>query len=323
MQKQSTKGTESAGKEPAAQEKKKQSIVHVRDITKFNPLDFLIDIEDPKTGETSKYLEVRNRILWFWSVYPNGRLIQKATITDTYVQVESEVYFDRNADKPESNGFAMRWFNDHSEKTLEWAETTAIGRALNNCGFGTQYSGDDLEEPEPANAGIPTSIPKAKPEAEPENKSGNSESASDEAPEVMPIEFAAKIKCPIGTTKGKTMGDLYKERNREELVYFSEKFVPRNEQDKQVNIAASVMLAYYDDAIEKKKKQIKEEVDEMNKVTDDTPDNTSANTTDGSPNENAEMVQQTIQTAQPIQSSMKLLPWEKASAKNKANAEQK
>jgi hypothetical protein len=95
------------------------------------------------------YLQVAYRLVWFREVYPLGRIdtecveisekyaVYKATIS---VPNEKGEYVKlADADKREDSGH----FSDFREK----AQTSAIGRALALCGFGTQFT-EDLDEGE-------------------------------------------------------------------------------------------------------------------------------------------------------------------------------
>lgn len=93
-----------------------------------------------------EYLEVKYRIVWFveenfdWSIETEfvdrtkDSAIAKATIKDSKGRIRS------TAHKSET----QKGFHDFLEK----AETGAIGRALANIGYGTQFCGDELDEGE-------------------------------------------------------------------------------------------------------------------------------------------------------------------------------
>ncbi len=93
------------------------------------------------------YLQVAHRLVWFREVYPLGRIdtecvelnekyaVYKATIS---VPSQKGEYIKlADADKREDSAH----FSDFREK----AQTSAIGRALALCGFGTQFT-EDLDE---------------------------------------------------------------------------------------------------------------------------------------------------------------------------------
>uniref|UniRef100_A0A6H1ZE89 Putative tail protein n=1 Tax=viral metagenome TaxID=1070528 RepID=A0A6H1ZE89_9ZZZZ len=90
------------------------------------------------------YLQVAHRIVWFREEYPDWAIeTQHVSLTDTKAIYKAAIKDETGrviatATKSEDKSH----FNDFIEK----AETGAIGRALALCGFGTQFTGDELEE---------------------------------------------------------------------------------------------------------------------------------------------------------------------------------
>jgi hypothetical protein len=133
----------------------------------FNPNEHLIQLKS-KQG-TQDYLEVKWRIAWFRSVYPHGTIDAEEIQVDLDREVSAEAYV-WNAEKRRSekvtkqakgyarfraivaNGEGGRATGTKSENAanfpdyIEKAESGAIGRALANLGFGTQFTGDELAE---------------------------------------------------------------------------------------------------------------------------------------------------------------------------------
>lgn len=94
-----------------------------------------------------EYLQVAHRLVWFREVYPNGiiktqMLALQGEGDAEYSVFKAEIYVDgvmvSSAHKKETK----KGFEDHIEK----GETGAIGRALALAGFGTQFTGDELDE---------------------------------------------------------------------------------------------------------------------------------------------------------------------------------
>ena len=105
---------------------------------KFDPKKYLIQIKG------KNYLNVQWRLVWFREEHKNwgitteivnsapGAVQMKATIMD------NEGHIIAQAHKAENKAN----FGDYLEK----AETGAIGRALAMCGYGTQFTADELDE---------------------------------------------------------------------------------------------------------------------------------------------------------------------------------
>jgi hypothetical protein len=103
------------------------------------------------TLKGKEYLQVAHRLVWFREENPKGiiktQMIAMSGEGDAeYAVFKSEVYVDSergplmiaSAHKKETRG----GFDDFIEK----AETGSIGRALALAGYGTQFTGDELDE---------------------------------------------------------------------------------------------------------------------------------------------------------------------------------
>lgn len=100
-----------------------------------------------------EYLQVAHRLVWFREAHPTG--IIKTTMLamngegdGEYAVFKAEIYV------PTEQG-PMCVASGHKKETkkdfpdfIEKAETGSIGRALAMAGFGTQFTGDDLNEKE-------------------------------------------------------------------------------------------------------------------------------------------------------------------------------
>jgi hypothetical protein len=124
--------------------------MHVDDLEqrkerKFNPADHLIDIKG------KDYLQVAWRLVWFREVHPDWSIetepyrwepsdkwvVFKATIKDDQGRTITTGYKTEAA-----ANLAPQMKSEYFEK----AETGAIGRALALAGFGTQFTGYELDE---------------------------------------------------------------------------------------------------------------------------------------------------------------------------------
>ena len=111
----------------------------------FNPLDYARQITDA-SGNTSLYLDVQYRKMWFRLANPNGKIVKKICNFDgNLAVVEAKVYLDKNDSEENfvSNAFAQRFADpsnvEYGSRYLESAETAAVGRALADAGYGLQF----------------------------------------------------------------------------------------------------------------------------------------------------------------------------------------
>lgn len=99
------------------------------------------------------YLDVKYRKLWFRLKYPMGKIKKIFHTLNAEIAIcEARVYLDK--DDPEGgyvgSGTAQRFFKSgdkFGESYVESAETAAVGRALAEAGFGSQFSDCDMTEP--------------------------------------------------------------------------------------------------------------------------------------------------------------------------------
>lgn len=99
------------------------------------------------------YLDVKYRKLWFRLAHPLGKIKKIFHALNAEVAIcEARVYL--NKDDPEEqyvgSGTAQRFFkagDKFGESYVESAETAAVGRALAEAGFGSQFSDCDVSEP--------------------------------------------------------------------------------------------------------------------------------------------------------------------------------
>ena len=111
----------------------------------FNPLDYVRQITDA-SGNTSLYLDVQYRKMWFRLANPNVKIDKKICNFDgNLAVVEAKVYLDKNDSEENfvSNAFAQRFADpanmEYGSRYLESAETAAVGRALADAGYGLQF----------------------------------------------------------------------------------------------------------------------------------------------------------------------------------------
>jgi len=94
------------------------------------------------------YLLAADRLLWFREMFPTG-IVKSSIIShqDETVVFKAEVYIKDESGQPLLVSTAHKM---ESKKTfpdyIEKAETSALARALAMAGFGTQFTGGELDE---------------------------------------------------------------------------------------------------------------------------------------------------------------------------------
>ena len=94
-----------------------------------------------------EYAEVKERVIAFRRVYPQGQIISKIDFTDNYAMCHVEI-FDENGILL-ATGHSREYLK--REYAVEKSETSAIGRALGFVGFGINTSiasADDMQSVE-------------------------------------------------------------------------------------------------------------------------------------------------------------------------------
>lgn len=96
------------------------------------------------------YETVEDRLAKFWADHPDGRIMTSIHYyDDTRILVRAEAYFDRNDARPVATGYAeeLRGASPVNRTShAENAETSAIGRALANCGYAAKGARPSREE---------------------------------------------------------------------------------------------------------------------------------------------------------------------------------
>jgi hypothetical protein len=96
------------------------------------------------------YETVEERLSKFWSDHPAGRVWTKALeLSPSRFVIYAEVYFDAADPHPKATGHAEETVQGrgvNATSALENGETSAIGRALANCGYATKGKRPSREE---------------------------------------------------------------------------------------------------------------------------------------------------------------------------------
>lgn len=105
----------------------------------FNPREHLMNLKG------KEYLQVAWRICWFRERLPEGTIETNIIEHDAEHAIFKATVYNGDLMLATAHGSeTKRDFGDFLEK----AETKAIGRALAMCGFGTQFTADELDEGE-------------------------------------------------------------------------------------------------------------------------------------------------------------------------------
>ena len=103
------------------------------------------------------YETVEDRLVKFWADHQKGRIHTSVHYYDeSRILVRAEVYFDREDVRPVASGYAeeLRGASPVNRTShAENAETSAIGRALANCGYAAKGSRPSREEMEKVQRG--------------------------------------------------------------------------------------------------------------------------------------------------------------------------
>jgi len=92
--------------------------------------------------DLSDYETVEQRLTRFWKAHADGRVLTDLVFHDERrFIVKAEIYFDRDDVTPVASGYAEEIVGAspvNRTSALENGETSAIGRALANCGFASE-----------------------------------------------------------------------------------------------------------------------------------------------------------------------------------------
>ena len=184
----------------------------------FDPNDLLVWIDSTdERGNATKalYMSAQAAMAWFFTVHPNGALIQEVAFLDaTMATVLGKVFFDKDDPTPNATAFCTRRYdmNDKYNKDyVQNAGTCAIRKALGNCGFGTPFGAHEtpftsntvVDTEDPVDGGVVArmAVPKVKPTASEPKKAEDAPkpqpAPESKTPERKAPEEAPKPEAPV------------------------------------------------------------------------------------------------------------------------------
>jgi len=201
------------------------SFPHMNEVEGFNPADFTRELINEDGGK-SLYLDVKYRLLWFRLHCPNGKVDPQIIHSDgKSAVVTCRLYADRNDPEDQflAKATAQRFASadKYGDRFLEIAETAAIGRALAEAGYGTQFCGTREDMLDQVIVDAPVEMEKtdenneptvvlsiAKPEAEAKEEVHPQRNTLDDYLNTMTLEEAENVVVDIGLYSGQTLGEI-------------------------------------------------------------------------------------------------------------------
>lgn len=115
----------------------------INEIEDFDPSVFAEEYAGLATGEIRQYLPVVIRIAMFRMKYPEGKIATSVVPSGSGFTGTAHIYAHykdaENEYLSEASAYREPLADKPSISALEWAQTTAIGIALRNAGFGLQF----------------------------------------------------------------------------------------------------------------------------------------------------------------------------------------
>lgn len=224
-----------------------EKISQINQVEGFDPTPFATELTDLNTMKVRTILPVAVQIAWFKLKYPDGKIavnVQSFKGSDSFlasVKVYAHYKDDVSCFLAEGSAIKGKHPDNPDISAIEWAQTTAIGVALRNAGFGLQFAVKSSEQligekaPEvvsdiikPKEVGAEDGLA---PKLEPETKK---EPTIEEK-----VQEAMDTPCPLAKYKGLTLGDLLRE-DPKALDYMARKY---QGDEKAVN-AAKLICEY-------------------------------------------------------------------------------
>lgn len=210
---------------------KKKIFDKLNPVEGFNPAAYLETVTG-EDGTEAQILSVQNRVMWFRMVYRAGRIETEpvsAGIQGTVV-IKASVFTDEGVLLATGMGSAGLQDAFWGSRAVECAETKAIGRALANAGFGTQYCQDlDTQPgnlPDAPHATTPKNTPSATPTV--------SEQTIRELCDKMTSQTAQQTMLASGAFRGEVVLDVIEmatDEGKEDKVAYLRDYAYRDSYD--------------------------------------------------------------------------------------------
>ncbi len=183
----------------------------------FEPSMFVMDLTNLATGEVRKRLPVNAQIAWFRLKYPMGKIAVSVKAGKNESQIATAKVYADVKDSVENylaEGTVEKFpIKDKPEiAVIEWAQTSAIGLALKNAGFGLQVALDTSPALQFEDDGYSVQPHSDTTDEQSEEQSkGKKQPVSEEEAEQEKVKKALAFKCPLSKYKDKTYEALLKE----------------------------------------------------------------------------------------------------------------
>ena len=129
------------------------AIQQINAVDGFDPSPLAVEYADLNTHEKRLRLPVMEQLAWFWLKHPEGRVAVTVTPAKECFIATARIYanYTNPSDQYLAEATASRGYlpDKPTVSPREWAQTAAIGRALQYAGFGLQFAaaGDAFDMP--------------------------------------------------------------------------------------------------------------------------------------------------------------------------------
>ena len=209
-------------------------ISQINKVEGFDPAPFALELTDLNTMKSRTIIPVSVQIAWFKLKYPDGKIavsVQNVRGDDRYI-ASAKIYahYKDSVECYLGEGSAIKGKNPDNPdiSAIEWAQTTAIGVALRNAGFGLQFAVRNNETVTGENSGDTDQISKKTKKVKEEIPEASSVTIVEPEVEKEPtmeerVQKAMEMPCPMAKYRGLTLGDLLRE-DPKALDYMARKY---------------------------------------------------------------------------------------------------